>query len=133
MKRRLAPTIKMAYSRSCFLRKSNRSRNKSESRSNFMIRFDKLTLKGQEALQAAQSHAQEKSNPQITPEHLLLALIEQKEGIVLPILQKLGVNLQTFAQQLAEAVGKLPQVQGQAEVNLNPALNRVLEDAFKEA
>src|SRR4029453_9559684 len=133
MKRRFAPTIKMAYSRSCFLRKSNRSRNKFETRSNFMIRFDKLTLKGQEALQAAQSHAQEKSNPQINPEHLLWALIEQKDGVVLPILQKLGVNLPTLAQQLAEAVGKLPKVQGQAEVHISPALSKVLEDAFKEA
>src|SRR5262245_10545929 len=98
-----------------------------------MIRFDKLTLKSQEALQAAQSHAQEKSNPQITPEHLLWALIEQKEGIVLPILQKLGVNLQTITQQLADAISKLPKVQGQPEVYISPALNRILEDAFKEA
>ena len=98
-----------------------------------MIRFDKLTLKGQEALQAAQSHAQEKSNPQVAPEHLLWALIEQKEGVVLPILQKLGVNLQTIAEQLADAVDKLPKVQGQAELYISPALNRVLEDAFKEA
>src|SRR5215510_3091358 len=98
-----------------------------------MVRFDKLTLKGQEAIQAAQSHAQEKSNQQIAPEHLLWALIEQKEGVVLPILQKLGVNLQTVAEQLADAVAKLPKVQGQAEVYISPALNRVLEDAFKEA
>jgi ATP-dependent Clp protease ATP-binding subunit ClpB len=98
-----------------------------------MIRFDKLTLKGQEALQAAQSHAQEKSNPQIAPEHLLWALIEQKEGVVLPILQKLGVNLPTLAQQLADTVGKLPKVQGQAEVHISTSLNKVLEDAFKEA
>src|SRR2546423_15699365 len=98
-----------------------------------MFRFDKLTLKGQEALQFAQSHAQEKSNPQISPEHLLWALIEQKEGVVLPILQKLGVNLQTVAQQLADAVGRLPKVQGQAEIYMSPGLNRVLEDALKEA
>src|SRR6185436_7797290 len=98
-----------------------------------MIRFDKLTLKGQEALQAAQSHAQDKGNPQVAPEHLLWALIEQKEGVVLPILQKLGVNLQTIAQELADAVAKLPKVQGQADVNVSPGLNRILEDAFKEA
>src|SRR4029450_8414646 len=120
MKRRFAPTIKMAYSRSCFLRKSNRSRNKFESRSNFMIRFDKLTLKGQEALQAAQSHAQEKSSPQIMPEHLLWALIEEKEGVVLPVLQKLGVNIQTIAEQLSDAVARLPNVQGQAELHISP-------------
>src|SRR5262249_18244395 len=98
-----------------------------------MIRFDKLTLKGQEALQSAQSHAQEKSNPQINPEHLLWALVEQKDGVVLPILQKLGVNLPTLAQQLADTVGKLPKVQGQAEVFISSSLNKVLEDAFKEA
>jgi ATP-dependent Clp protease ATP-binding subunit ClpB len=98
-----------------------------------MIRFDKLTLKGQEALQSAQSHAQEKSNPQVAPEHLLWALIGQKEGIVLPILQKLGADLQTLAEQLADAVSKLPKVQGQAELYISPGLNRVLEDAFKEA
>src|SRR5262247_3062692 len=98
-----------------------------------MIRFDKLTLKGQEALQSAQSHAQENGNPQVAPEHLLWALIEQKEGIVLPILQKLGINLQTVAHQLADAISKLPKVQGAAELYISPALNRVLEDAFKEA
>jgi ATP-dependent Clp protease ATP-binding subunit ClpB len=98
-----------------------------------MIRFDKLTLKGQEALQSAQSHAQEKGNPQIAPEHLLWALIEQKEGVVLPVLQKFGVNLQTLARELADLVAKLPKVQGQAEIYMSPGLNRILEDAFKEA
>src|SRR5882724_10143880 len=81
-----------------------------------MIRFDKLTLKGQ-----------------VSPEHLLWALVEQKEGVVLPILQKLGVNLQTVARDLADLVAKLPKVQGQEEVHISPSLNRILEDAFKEA
>src|SRR5499427_1530619 len=98
-----------------------------------MIRFDKLTLKGQEALQSGQSHAQEKGNPQVAPEHLLWALMEQKEGVVLPILQKLGVNLQTIARELADLVAKLPKVQGQAELYISPALNRILEEAQKEA
>src|SRR5260370_24132260 len=98
-----------------------------------MIRFDKLTLKGQEALQAAQSHAQEKNNPQVAPEHLLWALIEQKDGVVMPILQKLGANLQTIARDLADAMAKLPKVQGQAELYMSPTLGHVLEDAQKEA
>src|SRR6185436_5859085 len=98
-----------------------------------MIRFDKLTLKSQEALQAAQAHAQERNNPQVQPEHLLVALVQQKDGVVLPILQKLGANLQTLAQDLATAVSKLPGVQGQSEIYISPALNRVLEDALKEA
>src|SRR5215470_9369624 len=98
-----------------------------------MIRFDKLTQKGQEALHAAQSHAQENGNPQIAPEHLLWALVDQKEGVVLPILQKLGVNLQLLARDLAGAVSRLPQVQGEAELYLSSALAKVVDDAFKEA
>src|SRR2546427_5984346 len=98
-----------------------------------MIRFDKLTLKAQEAVQAAQSHAQEKNNPQVAPEHLLWALIEQKDGVVMPVLQKLGTNLQTIARDLADAVARLPKVQGQQELYMSPALGRILEDALKEA
>src|SRR5262245_30092813 len=98
-----------------------------------MIRFDKLTLKGQEALQSAQSHAKEKGNPQVAPEHLLWALIEQKEGVVLPVLQKLGANFQVIARDLADLVARLPKVHGQEEVYVSPGLSRVLEDSFKEA
>jgi ATP-dependent Clp protease ATP-binding subunit ClpB len=98
-----------------------------------MIRFDKLTLKGQEALQSAQTHAQENNNPQVAPEHLLWALIEQKDGVVLPVLQKLGVNVQTLARDMADAVAKLPKVQGQPELHMSQALGRILEDALKEA
>jgi len=98
-----------------------------------MIRFEKLTLKGQEALQAAQSHAQEKGNPPVAPEHLLWALVEQKDGVVLPILQKLGVNLPAIARDLADAMSKLPKVQGQTELYMSPALGRILEDSQKEA
>src|SRR5262245_65600885 len=98
-----------------------------------MIRQDKLTLKSQEALQAAQSHAQERSNPQIMPEHLLWALVQQKDGVVLPILQKLGVNLQSLAQELASAVDRLPRSQGAAELYVSSNLGRIFEGAFKEA
>src|SRR5688572_5633904 len=98
-----------------------------------MIRFDKFTLKSQEAIQSAQAHAHEKGNPQLAPEHLLWALVQQKDGVVLPVLQKLGANIQVLATDLSEAVTKLPQVQGQAEIHLSPGLNRVLEDAQKEA
>src|SRR5437867_9745199 len=98
-----------------------------------MIRFDKLTVKAQEALHAAQSHASEKGHPQVAPEHLLWALIEQKDGVVLPVLQKLGVNLQTIARDLADAVAKLPKVSGEAQLHLSSGLGRILEDAQKEA
>jgi ATP-dependent Clp protease ATP-binding subunit ClpB len=64
---------------------------------------------------------------------LLWALLQQKDGVVLPILQKLGANIQVVAQDLAAAVAKLPQVQGQSEIHLSPALSRILEDAQAEA
>src|SRR5262249_54152989 len=98
-----------------------------------MIRFDKLTVNAQEALHEAKSHASEKGHPQVAPEHLLWALIQQKDGVVLPILQKLGVDLQSIARDLADAVTKLPKVSGQAEIYISPALGRILEDAQKEA
>jgi ATP-dependent Clp protease ATP-binding subunit ClpB len=98
-----------------------------------MIRFDKFTLKSQEAIQAAQAQAQERGNPQLAPEHLLWALIQQKEGVVLPVLQKLGANVQVLSTDLSKALAKLSQVQGEAEFHLSPGLNRILEDAQKEA
>jgi ATP-dependent Clp protease ATP-binding subunit ClpB len=98
-----------------------------------MIRFDKFTLKSQEALQSAQAHAQEKGNPQIAAEHLLWALVQQKDGVVLPVLQKLGADIQVLAQELGKAASKLPTVEGQSEVQLSPGLSRILQDAQKEA
>ena len=98
-----------------------------------MIRADKFTLKSQEALQAAQAHAQELGNPQVSAEHLLYALVQQKDGVVLPILQKLGADLQAVARDLSAAVSKLPKVQGQGELYMSATLNRILEDAQKEA
>jgi ATP-dependent Clp protease ATP-binding subunit ClpB len=56
------------------------------------MNIEKFTLKAQEALQEAKSVAERKNHQQIEVEHLLSALLEQKEGIVLPILQKLGAN-----------------------------------------
>src|SRR5215470_8146300 len=97
------------------------------------MRADKFTIKSQEALQAAQAHARELGNQQVAPEHLLYALIQQKDGVVLPVLQKLGADIQAVARDLSTAESKLPKVQGQGELYLSPSLNRILEDAQKEA
>ena len=98
-----------------------------------MIRFDKFTLKAQEALQSAQSHAAEYSHSQLQPEHLLWALIEQKDGVVLPVLQKLGTDVGTLAEGLAKAVGNLPRLDAPAEIPLSPQLSKILEAAQTEA
>ena len=76
------------------------------------MRLDKLTIKAQEALQAAQSLADQHEHQAVEPEHLLAALLQQREGVVAPVLGKLGVRAETLQQQLEAEVAKLPQVRG---------------------
>jgi ATP-dependent Clp protease ATP-binding subunit ClpB len=97
------------------------------------MRFDKLTLKSQEALSEAQSLATGRGHSQITPAHLLRALVAQPEGSTIPILQKIGVPLDALQARLEQRLGGLPKVHGGAQPTLSPALNRILEGAFKEA
>lgn len=98
------------------------------------MRMDKFTLKSQEALQAAQGVAQSHEHQQIEPEHLLAALLDQTEGVVTPILQKLGARPALIRTRVQEALGKLPKVYGGGgEGYLSPRLNRVLQEAFKAA
>ncbi len=100
-----------------------------------MIRFDKFTLKAQEAIQSAQKIAETLNHQQIEPEHLLQALIEQPEGIVQPILQKLGVSREAIRQNLQKALSKKPTVTGGGvgEIYLSSTLNQVFEKALAEA
>jgi ATP-dependent Clp protease ATP-binding subunit ClpB len=71
---------------------------------------DRFTIKSQEALQAAQRLADERRNPQTTPEHLLAVLLEQPEGVVVPVLRKLGVDPSAVRQTLAPALEALPKL-----------------------
>jgi ATP-dependent Clp protease ATP-binding subunit ClpB len=97
------------------------------------MRFDKLTLKSQEALSESQSLATGRGHSQITPAHLLRALLAQPEGSTVPILQKIGVPLDALQAKLEQRLASLPKVHGGAQPTLAPALNRVLEAAFREA
>jgi ATP-dependent Clp protease ATP-binding subunit ClpB len=81
---------------------------------------DRFTIKSQEALQAAQRLADERRNPQTTPEHLLAVLLEQPEGIVVPVLRKLGVDPAVVRQALGTALDALPQLSG-AQPSAEPA------------
>src|SRR2546429_1384701 len=76
------------------------------------MRLDKFTIKAQEALQAAQSLADQQSHQALEPEHLLAALIEQREGIVGPMLAKLGASPDPIQQALRAELAKLPAVRG---------------------
>ena len=98
------------------------------------IRWDRLTLKSQEAVQAAGGLASENGNPEVQPLHLMAALLEDKEGVVLPVLEKVGVPAQQLLAQLNTAIGKLPKVQGaSSQPQLGGAMQKVLDQSFKEA
>ena len=97
------------------------------------IRWERLTVKSGEAIQAAASHAAEFGNPEVLPVHLMAALLEDREGVVLPVLEKVGVPVEQFTSGVNAAITKLPKVQGGAQPSMSSALNKVLEQAFKEA
>ena len=98
------------------------------------MRLDRFTLKAQEAVQAAQDIAAERSQQEITPEHLLKALLEQHEGIVIPILQRLGSDVGRIRDETQAAIERLPEVHGAAgETYASAALQSVLGAAWNEA
>ena len=98
------------------------------------MRFDRFTIKAQEALETAQNLATDSQNPELGVEHLMLALIKQTDGIVTPIFQKLGVDLAGITSAIETAVQKMPKVQGAAsEMRIAHALQSVLDAGFKEA
>jgi ATP-dependent Clp protease ATP-binding subunit ClpB len=98
------------------------------------IRWDKFTVKAQEAVQRANELASEHGNPELLPIHLLAALLEDKEGIVPPVLEKIGIGPQAVLSAIYGEIEKLPKVSGQAsQATLSNEANKLLEQAFKEA
>ena len=78
------------------------------------IRWDKFTVKAQEAVQRANQLASEHGNPELQPAHLLAALLEDKEGIVPPVLEKIGIGPQAVLNEVYGELQKLPKVSGEA-------------------
>jgi ATP-dependent Clp protease ATP-binding subunit ClpA len=78
------------------------------------IKWDRLTVKSQEAVQAASGHAAENGNPEVLPLHLMAALLEDREGVVIPVLEKVGVPVEQLLSGVNSAIAKLPKVQGRA-------------------
>jgi ATP-dependent Clp protease ATP-binding subunit ClpB len=97
------------------------------------MRFDKLTIKSQEALGEAQTLASSRGHSEIQPAHLLSALLAQPEGSTVPVLQKLGIRIDALQQQTAQLLENLPKVSGGAQPQLGRATSRVLEAAAAEA
>ncbi len=96
---------------------------------------DRFTIKSQEAIEAAQRLAAERGNPQATPEHLLAVLLEQEEGIVLPVLGKLGVQPEAVRGTVGQSLTALPKLSGGSSAEPTGAsteLVQVLRDAEKQ-
>src|SRR5947208_11883968 len=94
------------------------------------MNFNKLTVKAQEAVAEAQNPARGAGNPEVTPEHLLMALLRQEGGIVGPILNKLGVNPGTVEAETAAEVAKFSKVGG---ASAEPLVGNMLRSAFDAA
>ncbi|MGD0099193.1 MAG: Clp protease N-terminal domain-containing protein, partial [Acidobacteriota bacterium] len=86
------------------------------------MRFEKLTIKAQEALQAAQRRAESLDSAQLEPEHLLDALLTQEDGLVAPLLKKLGVSNGAMLADLDKHLSSQPKVHG-AQISLSPGLD----------
>ena len=98
------------------------------------MRFDKFTVKAQEAIQEAQRIAEKYQHQQVDPEHVMTALAVQPDGIVVPLLRKMGVDPAVLLKQLEEALEKVPRVYGSAgQMYISPRTERVFNQSFKEA
>jgi ATP-dependent Clp protease ATP-binding subunit ClpB len=97
------------------------------------IKWDKLTVKSQEAVQTASGFAAANGNPEVLPLHLMAALLEDREGVVIPVLEKVGVPVEQLLSGVNSAIEKLPKVQGGGQPGMSAAMQKVLEQGFKEA
>ena len=100
-----------------------------------MLKWDNLTIKTQERIQRAQQIAEEMNHQQILPEHLLLSLVEDKDGVVLSLLKSLEANPNLIVSQLTEELNKLPKVTGEgiSQIYISPDLKKIFDLAQKEA
>src|SRR5579872_919679 len=98
------------------------------------IRWEKLTLKSQEAVQKAGEIAADNGNPELLPLHLLVALLEDKDGIVVPVLKRIGAGPEKLLSNATDEISRLPKVSGEsAQPNMSSAFQKVMNLAFKQA
>ena len=94
------------------------------------MQADRFTTKAQEAVASAQELARGHRNPEIAPPHLLVALLDQPEGLVVPILQRIGTDTATVAARASEAVAQLPKLGGEGE---EPRMSSTLAATLRRA
>jgi ATP-dependent Clp protease ATP-binding subunit ClpB len=99
------------------------------------IRWDKFTIKAQEAVQAANELASQHGNPELLPVHLLATLLQDREGVVVPVLERIGASGPAILAEARREMERLPKVSGGSatQASLSAAASRVLEQAFKQA
>src|SRR5947208_12893126 len=98
-----------------------------------MIQPDRLTVKAAEALQQAASLARSRGNPVVNDAHLFYALLQQEEGIVVPLLQKAGLNVTQLQAETEREIERFPKQSGGSDPTLSRELSRVLDRADDEA
>src|SRR3954454_13302651 len=91
---------------------------------------DTWTLKTTEAIEAALADARERSNPEVTPDHLLVSLLSQEEGVILPLFDKIGVPSGSLRSRAVDAVERLPRAVG-GETRMGKELSLVFDSADK--
>jgi len=96
------------------------------------MRQDKFTLKAQEAYRDSQTIARRRDNQDIEPEHLFLALLDQEEGVAVPLLQKIGANVSLLRQRAEQELDRLPRVEG-GKAYLSQRLLKLFDSAEDEA
>ncbi len=97
------------------------------------MRWDKFTVKSQEALASAQRKAQEMGHQELRAEHLLWSFLHQEENVALAVLQKLGANVAAINREIEDSLSRLPRVTGAGEIYLSSSLKQILDQAEEEA
>ena len=94
--------------------------------------YEHFTLKTQDALQNASALAQKNDHSEIGLEHILSALLSQQDGIVVPIIERVGVNVQSLQKQVDDLLDEYPKVTGNAQMSLSNEAQKVLAKAENE-
>ena len=96
------------------------------------MNYENFTIKVQEALQESSSIANKNDNAEISPEHLLEALLEQQDGLIVPVVERIGVNAVELSNKVKDLVRSNPKVSGAAQVYFSSQLQKILANAEKE-
>ena len=96
------------------------------------MNYDQFTLKAQDAIQQANSIAQQEDHSEIGTEHLLLALLEQEDGVIPPLVERIGLKVSTLIQQVEDLLATYPRITGNAQVSFSPEAQKIIAKAEKE-